>query len=68
MVVPMVFPGAEMIRGPQQPVETREFARELLRKSELINADWMSRRGLSESIPPAFSEFIGLRIMEHLGR
>lgn len=57
-----------MIRGPQQPVETREFARELLRKSELINADWMSRRGLSESIPPAFSEFIGLRIMEHLGR
>jgi DNA (cytosine-5)-methyltransferase 1 len=31
-----------------------------------MGIDWMSRRELSEAIPPAYTEFIGLELMAHL--
>lgn len=28
--------------------------------------DWMSMKGLSQAIPPAYAEFIGIRAMEEI--
>ena len=32
----------------------------------LIGARWMSEKGLFLSIPPAYTEFIGAQVKEHL--
>jgi DNA (cytosine-5)-methyltransferase 1 len=31
-----------------------------------MGIDWMGMKGLSQAIPPAYSEFIGRQIIEHL--
>lgn len=33
-------------------------------RAELIGADWMTQRGLSQAIPPAYTEWIGRQLME----
>jgi len=35
-------------------------------RAELIGADWMTLHGLSQSIPPAYTEWIGQQLMEAL--
>ena len=35
-------------------------------RNKLMGIDWMSRNGLSQSIPPVFTEFIGQQVMEHI--
>jgi len=37
-------------------------------RQEAWGIDWMTRDELMESIPPAFTEFIGLQLIEHLRR
>lgn len=37
-------------------------------RADLMGIDWMSRNGLSQSIPPAFTQFLGDQVIEHLGR
>ncbi len=32
-----------------------------------MGIDWMVMKELSQSIPPAYTEFIGLRLLEYLG-
>lgn len=34
--------------------------------AEAMDIDWMSTAGLSQAIPPAYTEFIGLELMAHL--
>jgi hypothetical protein len=34
--------------------------------SEAMGIDWMTRDGLREAIPPAYTEFIGKQLIEHL--
>ena len=35
-------------------------------RRKVMRIDWMNRDELSQAIPPAYSEYIGLRLMEHL--
>ena len=37
-------------------------------QSQLLGIDWMTQKGMHESIPPAFSEHIGRQLIDHLGR
>lgn len=37
-------------------------------RNDLMGIDWMSRNGLSQSIPPVFTEFIGSQLLEHIGQ
>lgn len=36
-------------------------------REQLIGCDWMTLHGLSQSIPPAYTEFIGRQLIEHIG-
>ena len=35
-------------------------------RNALMGIDWMSRNGLSQSIPPAYTEHIGAQLLDHL--
>lgn len=35
-------------------------------RADLMGIDWMSRNGLSQAIPPAYTEFVGRQILEAL--
>lgn len=35
-------------------------------REQLIGADWMTQHGLSQSIPPAYTQHLGMQILEHL--
>lgn len=35
-------------------------------RNDLMGIDWMSRNGLSQSIPPIYTEFLGKQMMAHL--
>jgi len=35
-------------------------------RADLMGIDWMSRNGLSQAIPPVFTEWIGRQLMAHL--
>lgn len=35
-------------------------------RRSVMGIDWMTRRGLSQSLPPAYTEFIGAQLIEHL--
>lgn len=37
-------------------------------RAALIGADWMTLHGLSQSIPPAYTEWIGGQLIDHIGR
>lgn len=37
-------------------------------RNELMGIDWMSRNGLSQSIPPAYTEHIGRQLIDHIER
>lgn len=36
-------------------------------RAALMGINWMSRNGLSQAIPPTYTEFIGRQVMDHLG-
>ncbi len=61
---------AVTITGKTFITETREYKHsrqttfEIAKK--IIGSDWMDRHGLIESIPPAYTEWIGKRLMEAL--
>jgi DNA (cytosine-5)-methyltransferase 1 len=40
--------------------------RNLAHAREVMGIDWMSRRELAESVPPAFTEWIGEQLLAHL--
>jgi len=35
-------------------------------RADLMGIDWMSRNGLSQSIPPVYTEFIGQQLLDHI--
>lgn len=35
--------------------------------AELIGAPWMTIHGLTQSIPPAYTEYLGRQLIEHMG-
>lgn len=55
---PRTSPGGGLSRKPANLAEAREA----------MGIDWMTRRELSESIPPAYTEFIGRHLAAHIGR
>lgn len=49
--------GGQMTRGYKaKPAEARQA----------LGIDWMDRRGLSQAIPPAYTQFIGEQLIAHL--
>jgi DNA (cytosine-5)-methyltransferase 1 len=42
--------------------------RNLAHAREVMGIDWMSRRELSQAIPPAYTEWIGTQLLEHIER
>jgi DNA (cytosine-5)-methyltransferase 1 len=40
--------------------------RDLKQAGEVMGIDWMSRDELNEAIPPAYTEFVGSQLIEHL--
>lgn len=40
--------------------------RSLAEAREAMGIDWMSRRELSQAVPPAYTEFIGAQLLEHI--
>lgn len=49
----------------------RSYARRTLphgiaARREAMDIDWMSRVGLSESIPPAYTEYLGRQFLDQL--
>lgn len=49
--------GGQMTRGYKGKPEESKAA---------MGIDWMSRKGLSQAIPPAYSEWVGRQLMSHL--
>ena len=37
------------------------------RHRQQLGIDWMTGDGLAQAIPPAYSEYLGLRLREHMG-
>ena len=37
-------------------------------QARLLGIDWMTQKGMHESIPPAFAEHIGRQLIDHLGK
>jgi len=46
----------------------RGYKGDLRESVEAIGVPWMSRAGVSQSIPPAFTEFLGGQLLDHLAR
>lgn len=36
-------------------------------RAELMQMDWATQHGLSQAIPPAYTEFIGAQLLDHVG-
>ena len=43
------------------------FPGEMGLRTQAMGIDWMSAKELSQAIPPAYTEYIGLHLMRHLG-
>jgi DNA (cytosine-5)-methyltransferase 1 len=53
--------------GGHGPLEsTRGYQADKAEASEALGIDWMSRDGLSQAIPPAYTEHIGSMLIDHL--
>jgi DNA (cytosine-5)-methyltransferase 1 len=55
---PRTSPGGGLSRKPKN----------IKQASEVMGINWMTRKELNEAIPPAYTEFIGKQLMEHLRR
>ncbi len=57
-------------KGPRHGLGVREAAPLvcLITKSEALGIDWMDDGELHQAIPPAYTEYIGKYLMEHLER
>jgi DNA (cytosine-5)-methyltransferase 1 len=45
--------------GVAVPVKVADWRR-------AMDIDWMTRDGLAQAIPPAYTEYLGARLLEHL--
>lgn len=42
--------------------------RDMAEASAAMGIDWMTRSELNEAVPPAYTEFVGRQLIEHLER
>lgn len=71
-----VYGGARRAKGNATPAEDRYAARHerhggyvprsVRVQQQLLGIDWMSVKGMQESIPPAYSEHIGRQLLAHI--
>lgn len=54
--------------GKAFPVSLRDGARFWVRWAEAMGIDWMTRAELTQAVPPAYSEFLGKRLLEVLNQ
>lgn len=47
---------------------TRGYKADRAEAAEALGVDWMTRAGLSQAIPPAYTEFLGAQLLDHLAR
>ena len=62
-----VYGGARSDRDEARNVRRGGYTPERKVASRLLDIDFMSMAGLRKSIPPAYTEWIGLQLMEYLG-
>jgi DNA (cytosine-5)-methyltransferase 1 len=55
---PRTSPGGGLSRKPKN----------IRQASDVMGIDWMTRKELNESIPPAYTEYIGRQLMEYLNK
>ena len=60
------FPSATNNRHPRKTVEVGVWRIPLATQREAMGIDWMSLETLSEAIPPAYTEWIGERLMAYI--
>lgn len=67
---PRPAPNAKMGRPPKphEWMHVVGHVSDVSRARRAMGIDWMSRDELAEAIPPAYTEFIGEQLMEHLER
>ncbi len=58
-------PASNRTRG-RSTIEIGSWDEPLSRQQEAMGIDWMTLEELSESIPPAYTEFIGEQLMAHV--
>lgn len=61
-----VYGGGSSDRNHAREVRRGGYTPSKERRAELIGADWMTMHGLSQAIPPAYTEWIGRQLMAHL--
>lgn len=61
-----VYGGGSSDRNHAREVRRGGYTPGKAQRSELIGADWMTLHGLSQAIPPAYTEWIGRQLMSHL--
>lgn len=60
------FPQATNRTNPRSTVEVGVRRIPLAVQQQAMQIDWMTREELSQAVPPAFTRYLGVRLMEHL--
>ena len=56
------------INPPQNARKAQGGKRDFEKEQEAMGIGWMTKQELTQAIPPAYTEFIGKYLMEHLER
>lgn len=66
-IVGGVYGGGSSDRAHAREVRRGGYTPAKSVREALIGADWMTLHGLSQAIPPAYTEWIGTQLLAHLG-
>jgi DNA (cytosine-5)-methyltransferase 1 len=62
-----VYGGGSVDRAHAENVRRGGYTPAAAVRKELMGIDWMTQKELNQAIPPAYTEFIGKQLLQHLG-